>query len=189
MEVIITLFAVIAWILLFPFVRFFIKRVSFYIRLSRACKKLDAKCYGTKFMWLFSTRHSQTCDFYVEMCDVVYSVKFFESIIEDAEIKFINATTYSVINFKWCLYLYRWIFLEPKVHKLPKYNFEYKIKNEFITQNIVPIMIILPLPRFYKIKQSGYSDLDISDGTVVSDTYTIYSGKGFLKQISDQKTI
>ena len=185
MEVIITLFAVIAWILLFPFVRFFIKRVSFYIRLSRACKKLGVKCYGTKFMWIFSTRHSQTCDFYVEMCDVVYSVKFFESIIEDAEIKFINATTYSVAKCSWCVYLY----VKPKVHKLPKYNFEYNIKNEFVSQNIVPIMIILPLPRHYKIQQSGYSDLEIADGTVVSDTYTIYSGKGFLKQISDQKTI
>ena len=189
MEVIITLFAVIAWILVFPFVRFFIKRVSFYIRLSRACKKLDAKCYGTKFMWLFSTRHSQNCDFYIEMGDVVYSVKFFESIIERVEITFINATTYSVKNFGWCPLPYMWMTVKPKVHKLPKYNFEYKIKNEFITKNIVPIMIILPLPRFYKIQQSGYSDLEIADGTVVSDTYTIYSGKGFLTQLNDQNNI
>ena len=180
MEVIITLFAVIAWIIVFPFVRFFIKRVSFYIRLRRTCKKLGARCYGTKFMWLFSTRHSQTCDFYVETGDVVYSVKFFESIIKRAAITFINATTYSVAKCSWCVYLY----VKPKVHKLPKYNFEYNIKNEFISKNIVPIMIILPLPMFRRIQHSGYSDLEIADVTVVSDTYTIYSGKGFLKQLA-----
>ena len=82
-----------------------------------------------------------------------------------------------------------WMTVKPKVYKLPKYNFEYKIKNEFISKNIVPIMIILPLPMFRQIKHSGYSDLEIADGTVVSDTYMIYSGKGFLKQISDQQTI
>ena len=106
MEVIISLIAVIAVILLAPFVRFFVKRIYFYFRLLRVCKKIGARCYGTKPAWIFSTRKSSNCDFYVETGDVVYSVKFFESIIEGTEIKFINATTYSVKNFKWCVYPY-----------------------------------------------------------------------------------
>lgn len=182
MEVMVSLLAVIALILVLPFVRFFVKRISFYFRLKRVCKNYGARYLGNKFLWLFSTRNSSNCDFYVETSDVVYSVKLFESIIERTEITFINATTYSVKNFRWCILPYTWLTVKPKVHKLPEYNFEYKIKNEFVSKNIVPIMVILPLPGF-RFNKTEDCKSELYDGTVISDQYTVYSAKGFLEKL------
>ena len=39
------------------------------------------------------------------------------------------------------------------------------------------------------IYTAGVLDVFMEYGTVISEQYAVYSGKGFLKQISDQQTI
>lgn len=181
MEVIISLITVIAVILLAPFVRFFVKRISFYFRLRRVCKKIGARCYGTKPAWIFSTRKSSNCDFYVEMGDVVYSVKFAECIIRRAEMTFVDSKIYYIKNYRWCFMPYGWMWVKRKPKKLPEYNFVYKLRDEFITKNIAAVLLILPLPVFLK-----HGNLEVGDGTVISEQYAVYSGKGFLNEIKQQ---
>lgn len=66
-------------LLLLPYVRIFIKRISLYIRLRRICRKRSFRLQGTHFGWLFSPWWYPRHDFVVEGDHTVYAVKLFAS--------------------------------------------------------------------------------------------------------------
>ncbi len=64
-------------LLLWPYGRIFVKRLSFYRRLIAVCRKRSFKLTGTHFGWLFSPWWYKRYDFLLEGDRVLYPVKLF----------------------------------------------------------------------------------------------------------------
>lgn len=180
--VLIIIAVILAFLLFLPFIRFALKRMSFYFRLKRACNRSGAQLYGNKSAWLFSTRKSATCDFYLEVDDLVYSVKFAESMIRRAEMVLNGSTSCIIKNYSWCVRPYAWLSVKGDAEALPSYDFKYRIPDGSRSKTVVPVMLILPLPAIIKYRVDGI-ELELSNGMDIGGSYTVYSGKGFLNVI------
>ena len=182
MEVILSFLALIALILLIPYARVALKRIIFYIKLRAACKKTDARCYRNKPTWIFSTFKHQTCDFYIETRDAIFSVKLAEAMVRRAEITFTDTLLCYLKSYRWSILPYLWMSVQPKAYILPDYDFNYKLRENFSAKPIVPVLLILPMPAILKLRKDGI-EFELQNGTVIADKFTVYSGEGFLNML------
>ena len=182
MKVIIPLFALILLVILFPYARFTLKRIIFYFKLRTVCKKIGVRYYGNKPTWIFSTLKADNCDFYIETHDVVLSVKLAESMVRRAEIMFTDTSVCYLKSYRWSILPYSWMTVRPKAYTLPDYDFKYKLRENFSTKPLIPVLLILPLPAILKLRTDGV-ELEVQNGTLIADKYTVYSGKGFLNML------
>lgn len=69
--------AIVAILLLFPYVRCFVKRIAMVCKLKACCKRNGYRLIGTHPFWMLSSKSYPRCDFYIETPYEIYAVKLF----------------------------------------------------------------------------------------------------------------
>jgi hypothetical protein len=181
-----TLIAIILFLVCYPYVRWFIKRVVFSFKLKRFCKKNGIKIHKNSPFWVFGITKRTKCDFYVETNDTVYSVKLTENVIRKGHLSIIDATHFTFTNYRFLFIPYIGYWRQAKHKNFPEYDFHYRFKDEFYIKTVIPMMLMLPIPAqitFYDNK----SRVSLYNGALIYDSFVFYSGSGFFEMLKKDK--
>ena len=138
MEFIFILIIIIVIIISLGYLRVFIKRLSFYIRLKKTCKKNNVLIHKNSLLWLWGLTQEHGCDFYIEAKKNIYSIKIFTTYNKKHGLIFLDSETY-----KWQKPVGRSSY-DTKDKKLRQINFTYKAIEAFRNKQITPYLLISP---------------------------------------------
>lgn len=151
------LLGIIVWILVYPYIRCFLKRLRCFFKVKRFCKKRNYKLHGTHCFWFLGSKHNRACDFYIETPDEVYAVKLFAMLRRKSMLIFKEDGTYFIRKFAGVL----WIpfFWNGKLKPLPSYSFRYKYKDEWRRKMLHNILLVNPISMdIFRQAVNGYED-------------------------------
>lgn len=166
MEFFIVSGAVIGFLVLFPFARWFFKRIILAIKLKNACKKCGAALIPTHTFWFFGGRKGRTCDFHVVTEKEVISVKLFQMLRHSSSLHFTESGEYFCEH---CIIMLFGRFggshsittkTKPKV--LPYYDFSFKLPDSDKPQR--KLLLINPVcSSFYIHSKKNHSGTGLAD--------------------------
>lgn len=174
------LLGIIVWIVVYPYIRCFLKRIRCFFKVKRFCKKLNYRLLGTHRFWFLGSKNNRACDFYIETQDEVYAVKFFAMLRRKSMLIFREDGNYFVRKFAGVL----WIpfFWNDKLKSLPSYSFRYKYKDEWNGKLSHNILLINPISMdIFRQAPNGYEDA-VGLGDEIYGM-KIYSLSRFLKDL------
>ncbi|MBQ8401688.1 MAG: hypothetical protein IJX14_07150, partial [Clostridia bacterium] len=134
-------------LLLLPYVRIFIKRISLYLRLKRICRKRNFRMQGTNFGWLFSPWWHKRCDFVIYGDRTIYAVKLFASksktrrLTLTADRRFYWVKKMAITGRSPDVAIYE---IPEKTRKLPEYDFSVEA-DPWTTAIYKPILLVHPI--------------------------------------------
>ncbi len=142
------LFLIFLFILILPYIRSIIKRVSMVCKLKNVCKKQRLKLYPTHLFWMLGSRHGSACDFYIEGKSVIYSVKLFGVTCRSPILVFTEAREY---YFRYLIVFISYSVLSysfnGKKKKFKDYDFRKKFRTEWEIKTPRNILLINPVCR------------------------------------------
>lgn len=77
MEFLYALIGIVAIIVLFPYIRCFVKRLSCAGKIKKLCREKGYEMHAAHPLWFLGRNHAKTCDLYVETAREVFAVKLF----------------------------------------------------------------------------------------------------------------
>lgn len=125
---------------LYPFLRFFLKRLCFFFKIKKVCKRKKIVFHKRLFSF-FSNYKSTNADFFIETENDIFIVKLIGVFFKHNIINFIDETHLSVKVsgiLKWSS--------ENKVKQHPVYDFRHLIDDNSLYKNIHSIILVLPTP-------------------------------------------
>ena len=133
MEFWIIIGAVIGVLVIFPFVRLFLKRISLAIKIKTACKKCGSTLIPTHKLWFFGGRKGNICDFHIETEKEILSVKLFQMLRRSSSLHFTQNEEYYCEHCVIMLFSPRGgsypITVKTKPRLLPSYDFSFGLPN------------------------------------------------------------
>ena len=126
---------------------FFIKRFKTYFKLKKECKSLGATLIGTHPLWIFGTRFGTSNDFYIDIQEKVFSVKFFPVNSRKKVLYFNEKGNYFFR--KYTVFIggtgTRATFTnDSKLKQVPQYNFQKSFRKDWYIKEFVPVLLIDP---------------------------------------------
>ncbi len=180
----IILICVIICILLYPFLRFLIKRIILFRKIKKLCKEKGFSLHSTHFLGMLARRNSKKCDFYIEAYDSVYCVKLFNTP------KWSNMLIFTDDN----KYFFREIitvratpfYSDKKLNKLPLYDFRVKFKEEWELKSFYNILLVHPV--CHEIRKRTTNGVESIVGTRdIINRMEIYSLARFIGRLNLEK--
>ena len=166
-------------VMLYPLVRWFIKRILLFLKITIVCKKNKYKLHKNYTFWFFKDKHSKTCDFYIETKNEVYSIKLFGVKRRASVLKFLENNKYFIRNY---IILagrsFLTLNLDSKIREIPEYNFFYKYNGIWHLKKHHNILLINPscIDFQYQFKTNCYTGDKIED-------MEIHSLSGLIKHL------
>ncbi len=185
MKFVLFLFAIAIVVLILFYLRFLIKRILFFFRLRRTCKKNGYRILPCKKMWLLGSRKDTRCDFHIVSDKEVLSIKFFDAPIKMCDLHFHENGLYF---FKYIIPLYRFCPpFEGHLKELPVYDFNCEPEDPFKNQKRSNILLCHPSPNEVRANlRSG--QLVLSPGDEIPHTgIVLFSAKALLTYLELSK--
>ena len=171
------LIALVAVILLFLQVCFFVKRAIAISKLKKQCKIEGYSICGTHPLWQWGRKQAKKCDFYIETEKELFSVKLFASarrgrllvVCENNEYFFRRINVFfafgSILRF----------YTDMSRRKFPQYDFSYKCTNK--TKKTRNILLIYPAYNtpLYQPSLGGERELSVGDELNGIELHTLSS--------------
>lgn len=172
--------------LLIPFVRFFIKRVSLFFRIKRKCKKAKYKIKGTHPLWFLGNRNRKEIDLLVETETEILSVKLFGTFRNNTRVIITENGDYFIRKYHAFLSSKSQVILFTDSKPKPFTNCDFGIEKNFSEKRQRKILIIDPvyLEIFHQPK---YGNNDIIDSGDMLFGMEIYTGKSFSEKLLKNK--
>lgn len=164
-----------AVVILFPYIRMGLFRLSFSFRLCRFCKKQNYRLIPTHFFWMFGKTGDCRCDFYIEMQDKILSVKLCGCLFRRSNFHYIDRTHYAVQSLRFSLACTRFS-IPYQMQSKPEYDFGYGFPKDG-AKNICPILLMLPV--FSTVtKEADGEKLPVGNGDDIGEAI-FYTKNGF----------
>ncbi len=151
------LLGIVAWVVIYPYIRCFFKRLKCFFKVKRFCKKREYKLYGTHCLWFLGRKQDRTCDFYIETKETVYAVKLFAMLRRKSMLILREDGNYFIRKFAGVL----WIpfFWNDKLKTIPSYAFRYKYKDEWTKKKFHNVLLLNPISMdIFRQAINGYED-------------------------------
>ncbi len=161
---------------LFRWLRFLYKRISLYIRLKTHCAKNGYTLRPAHPLWCFGTKNGSVCDFLVDVNDVTYAVKLWDTLGIKEELTFTEDGMYQSrihtrpVTKNWSVI---WYSKETEKRPVPDYCLRLASGRE-----TVPVLLINPAPFEFRCPCGKISFLPGSAGFV--NGMHVYSLHAFL---------
>ncbi len=154
MEFWLTVGAIILFILAFPCLRLFFKRISLAIRLKRACKSSGNRLVGAHFLWFLGSRSARGCDFYIETRREIIAVKLFGVTNKNADLVFTADGKYFIRNYIAIIAAGGGIRypIDGKHRALPDYDFRRRFRPEWELKTPRRVLLINPVCNEIKFR-------------------------------------
>lgn len=154
-----TIALLVCLLFLLPYLRIFVKRIVFSIKLWRICHKRHFTCRGTHPCWLFSPWWYPRADFVVRGDHYVYPVKFFASKSSTRRLVF----SADGRHFHWVKKLaltgrsphMAILEIPGKVHPLPDYDFSIPGMDLWNSHMVMPILLVHPICHEFRQAAAG----------------------------------
>jgi len=147
MEFRVTLISAIAILLAYPYVRYFVKRISLRHRLARICRRKGYSIHGTHPLWWLGHKRGRACDFYIETPVHILSVKLFGLMRRTDTLVFTKDGCWLLrrfVAFASQIAILLRIPIEGRKHKIPDYDFRRYFRMEWEIKSSKNILLIHP---------------------------------------------
>ena len=177
--------AVLGVILLFPYLRFFLKRVRLYGSLRVLCKTKNYRIHATHPLWMFGRNGRTDCDFCIETDSAVYAVKLFRTKYRSTHLIFTE-------NGNWFIRFFSVHFahgshvampIDSKPRCMHAYNFKTNYADAWYKKIFLPVLLINPVCREVKRQNARGDEETIGSGDTVGGMF-VYSLSRFLDRLS-----
>ncbi len=161
---------IISFIILFPYIRCFYKRLTCIGKIKRMCIDKGYLLHATHMFWFLGTKHSKNCDLYIETANEVFAIKLFGiprrlSILiikENGEYfirSFIAMVSHgSAIRFP----------IDGKPKPMPAYDFRYKYRDEWEIKTPRHILLVNPVSMEFRRQPQHGSEVIVGAGEIVN---------------------
>lgn len=168
--------ALVAFLLLYPFLRFILERMSMICKIKRICRSNGYVWQPSHRGYLFSNFKGRHCDFYVETSDEVYSVKLCGFALKRKMCNFIDETHYSIRNLHFQIsYTAHGIQYDTK--SKPHWNFKAGCPKEYYVKRIIPVLLMTPV-----CMNVTYMGEPVGSSDFIGECY-FYTVSGFCKRL------
>lgn len=162
---------------MYPFLRFFLKRLCFFLKIKKVCKKKQLVFHGGLFS-LFNNYKNSNADYTIETKNNLYVVKIIGVFYKHNIINFIDNQHFSIKTVP--LGIFR-LFSREKIKKHSPFVFHEKLNNLSLYKNFTPIIVICPVPVAVYLKS-----VPVGNGDDMG-SYSFYTATGFLKAIENDE--
>ena len=164
------LIGIIAFIVLFPYIRCFFSRLKCAGKISKLCRRKGYKIYPTHLFWFLGNKRAKRCDLYIETANEVFSIKLFGmprrlSILilkENGEYfirSYIALISYGAgIRFP----------INGKPKPMPLYDFRYRYKDEWEIKTPRHILLVNPVSMETKRQPYHGGEVTVGAGDIVN---------------------
>ncbi len=172
MEFWLTVGAIILFILAFPCLRLFFKRISLAIRLKKACAEAKAQLIPAHFLWFLGSRSARGCDLYIETRRNIISVKLFGVSDKKADLVFTSDGKYFIRNYIAIIAAGGGIRypLDGKQHRIPDYDFRRRFSTEWEIKTPRRVLLINPVCNEIKFRTANGKESIIGAGQIVNNS-------------------
>ena len=147
MEFLLIIITVTAVIILWPYVRIFLKRLEMATEISKCCKKNGYKLIKNHSLWIFGSKNGNKCDFYVETPNNVYSVKLWGMPNYKTKLCFTQDGKYYVKGYGiWLLFGGHFVGgTSSRPRPVSNYDFRSNFREEWYIKNFIPVLLVNPV--------------------------------------------
>ncbi|MBR3963828.1 MAG: hypothetical protein IKJ80_00280 [Clostridia bacterium] len=170
MEFLYALIGIVAIIVLFPYIRCFVKRLSCAGKIKKLCREKGYKMHAAHPLWFLGGKHGAKCDLYVETANEVFAVKLFGMprrrrvliFKENGEYfirRFIGFSAYgSAIRYP----------IDGRSRRLPQYDFRYKYRDEWEIKTPRHILLVNPISMEIRRQPKNGAEVIVGAGDTVN---------------------
>ena len=184
MEFWILLIGIVTLVVLFPYIRCLIIRLSGIGKIKKVCKIKGYILYPTHKFWCLGSKRSLKCDIYIETENDVFSIKLF-GMPRKRSVLIINENQEYIIRNYIVVFSYSPGVREPfdsKPKQMPAYDFRYKFKNEWESKALHNVLLVNPAPMEFIRRPKNGGDVPIGSGDMVDGTQ-IYCTSFFIEYL------
>ncbi|MBQ2727293.1 MAG: hypothetical protein IJF78_16445 [Clostridia bacterium] len=194
-------------VLIVPYIRLVIKRISLAVRVKRACRENGFTFRPAHPFWMFGRNNSGHCDFYCisEKDSRMYSVKLFASLHRLADLTFFDDRNYRTKRYfalggrgRGFSDSIVWE-KESRIKKLRETDWYYGTEDDYTHRN-VPVLLVNPVPMkiyrskivplqrlerayvFCKKEETTVANTQVYDGDFIYDAY-LFSASSFTREL------
>ena len=172
MEFWILLIGIVTLVVLFPYIRCLIIRLSGIGKIKKVCKIKGYKLHPTRKLWCLGSKRSLKCDIYIETENDVFSIKLFGMPRKRSVLILKEKKEYIIRNYI-VVFSYSPGVREPfdsKPKQMPAYDFRYKFKNEWEAKALHNVLLVTPAPMEFIRRPKNGGDVPIGSGDMVDGT-------------------
>jgi hypothetical protein len=170
MEFLYALIGIVAIIILFPYIRCFVKRLSCAGKIKKLCREKGYEMHAAHPLWFLGGKRGSKCDLYVETANEVFALKLFgmprrRSVLifkENGEYfirRFIGFSSYgSAIRYP----------IDGRPRRLPQYDFRYKYRDEWEIKPPRHILLVNPISMEIRRQQKNGAEVIVGAGDTVN---------------------
>ncbi len=164
------LIGIVAFFIVFPYIRCFFKRLICMVKIKKICRKKGYRLYATHPFWFLGSKHGKTCDLYIETESEVFAIKLFgmpkRSVIlilqENGEYvirRFIAVTSNgAIIQFP----------IQSKPKGMPNYDFQHACMDAWKRKTQRRILLVHPVSMEFRYQTRYGSEAIVGAGDVVN---------------------
>ncbi len=194
-------------IVIVPYIRLFIKRISLAVRVKRACRENGFTFKPAHPFWMLGRNNSGHCDFYCISNEKgrMYSVKLFASLHRLADLTFFDDRKYRTKRYfalggrgRGFSDSIVWE-KESRIKKLRETDWYFGIEDDY-THRCVPVLLVNPVPMkvyrskivplkrlerayvFCKKEETTVANTQVYDGDFIYDAY-LFSASSFTREL------
>ncbi len=165
-------------ILLFPYLRITVKRITMTTKLKKLCKKLNYTLHPTHLFWFFGDKYNNSCDCHIETPHVIYSVKMFSMKSRNAELVF----KWNGVDRYYEYFIRNFLCFTSKTKPLQAYNYDCGYKQEWYAKIHRRILLVNPVCREIRLQTKHDTEVLRGSGEMVNGAQ-IYSLSRFLGEL------
>ncbi len=170
MKFLYALIGIVAIIILFPYIRCFVKRLSCAGKIKKLCREKGYEMHAAHPFWFFGSKRGTRCDLYVETANEVFAIKLFgmprrRSVLifkETGEYfirRFIGFSSYgSAIRYP----------IDGRSRRLPQYDFRYKYRDEWEIKTPRHILLVNPISMEIRRQPKNGAEVIVGAGDTVN---------------------
>jgi len=165
------LIGIAAFIVLFPYIRCFFKRLFCVGKIKRVCRHKGYIMHATHWLWFLGGKHAKKCDLYIETANEVFAIKLFGMprrlsilILKENGEYFIRS--YIVLLSKFAGTHFPVFDRKPK--PMPIYDFRYRYKNEWEIKTPRRILLVDPVSMEVRRQPQHGSEVIVGVGDIVN---------------------
>lgn len=178
------LLGIIAFVILFPFIRCLFKRLICVAKIKRMCKRKSLVAHPTHPLWLLGSKNAKKCDLYIETPTQVFAIKLFGA---PRRLSILTIKENGNYFFRSYIVLVSYgagfhIPFDGREKKMPRFDFRYKYQDMWYEKDTQDILLANPAPVEFRYQPNHGAESIVCVGDTVNNM-ELSSLQHFLKEL------
>lgn len=161
---------IVALIVLFPYIRCFLKRLKCASKMQKLCRRKEYIIRSTHPLWFLGNKHAKKCDLYIETTNEVFAIKLFGMPRRLSVLIMKENGEYFIRNYV-ALISYGGGIRFPingKPKAMPVYDFRYKYRDEWEIKTPRHILLVNPVSMEFRRQPHHGGEVTVGAGEIVN---------------------